>query len=97
VITLVASPFARLRDGWKGAPSPVRAGVAVVAVLVIWAVANATTPRGIPLGIVLIGVVVGSLYGLVATGIILVFRANKVVNFARPSSAAWRRWWPSSW
>jgi branched-chain amino acid transport system permease protein len=83
VITQVVSPFARFRDGWKGAPSPVRAGVAVVAVLVIWAVANATTPRGIPLGIVLIGVVVGSLYGLVATGIILVYRANKVVNFAQ--------------
>ena len=83
VITQVVSPFARFRDGWKGAPSPVRAGVAVVAVLVIWAVANATTPRGMPLGIVLIGVVVGSLYGLVATGIVLVYRANRVVNFAQ--------------
>lgn len=79
----VTSPLARLRDAWKNAPAPLRTGTAVLAVLVVWAIGHATTPRGIPLGIVLIGVVVGSLYGLVATGIILVYRANKVVNFAQ--------------
>jgi branched-chain amino acid transport system permease protein len=73
----------RLGEIWERAPGAWRVASVVVAALVVWGIANATTPRGVPLGIVLVGVVVGSLYGLVATGIILVYRANKVVNFAQ--------------
>ena len=38
---------------------------------------------GIPLGIVINGAVIGSLYGLVAFGIILVYKASRIINFAQ--------------
>ena len=79
----IAAQRQRLSSAWVNAPRAVRIAVAAVAALVVWALAHAMTPRGVPLGIVLVGVVVGSLYGLVATGIILVYRANKVVNFSQ--------------
>jgi ABC-type branched-subunit amino acid transport system ATPase component/ABC-type branched-subunit amino acid transport system permease subunit len=40
-------------------------------------------PTGIPAGIFLLGVVTGVLYGLVGVGIILVYRANRVISFAQ--------------
>jgi ABC-type branched-subunit amino acid transport system ATPase component/ABC-type branched-subunit amino acid transport system permease subunit len=40
-------------------------------------------PTGIPAGIFLLGVVTGVLYGLVGAGIILVYRANRVISFAQ--------------
>ena len=39
-------------------------------------------PNGAPVGLVAIGAVLGSATGLAAVGIILVWRANRVVNFA---------------
>jgi branched-chain amino acid transport system permease protein len=41
-----------------------------------------------PLGVLLYGGVIGSLYGLVAIGLILVYRANRVVNFAQAGLGA---------
>jgi ABC-type branched-subunit amino acid transport system ATPase component/ABC-type branched-subunit amino acid transport system permease subunit len=38
---------------------------------------------GIPLGIVINGAVIGTLYGLVAFGIILVYKASRIINFAQ--------------
>jgi branched-chain amino acid transport system permease protein len=40
-------------------------------------------PRGMPAGIVLLGAVLGSLTGLTAMGLVLVYRASRVVNFAQ--------------
>ncbi len=40
-------------------------------------------PVGIELGIVLNGMVIGTLYALIAFGIILVYRANRIINFAQ--------------
>ena len=40
-------------------------------------------PRGLPWGIVVLGLLVGSLNGLVAIGLVLVYRAGKYVNFAQ--------------
>lgn len=48
-----------------------------------WLVLDAVLPRGVPLGTVLLGAVFGSLYALNAMGLVLVYRANKVVNFAQ--------------
>src|SRR5687768_7677064 len=49
-----------------------------------WFVVDAISPRGAPLGEVVVrGAVIGSLYALGAIGLILVFRANRVVNFAQ--------------
>ena len=60
-----------------------RVAAAAGAVLVLWAVAAAVLPRGVPLGIVLLGAVYGSLTALLAIGVLLVYRANRVVNFAQ--------------
>ena len=42
----------------------------------------------IPRGVILGGMVIGSLYALVAMGLILVYRANRVINFAQVSLGA---------
>ena len=57
--------------------------VATVVGLVTWPVAAALLPNGMPLGIVLLGAVLGSLTGLTAMGLVLVYRASRVVNFAQ--------------
>jgi branched-chain amino acid transport system permease protein len=59
-----------------------RAGTVVV-VLGIWAFFAAVMDRGLPLGIVLRGTVFGSLIALLAIGVVLVYRANRIVNFAQ--------------
>src|SRR5204863_2156224 len=38
--------------------------------------------RKVPLGIVLSGVVYGSVYALGAFGLILIYRSNRIINFA---------------
>lgn len=63
-------------------PRPARIAAWVGIALVGWALAAAVLPNGAPIGIVLIGSIVGSSTGLAAVGIILVWRANRVVNFA---------------
>lgn len=68
----------------RGARGAVPLLVGVV-VLQLWAVLDWTgiMTRGLPLGIVLNGAVFGSLYGLIGIGLVLVYRANRVVNFAQ--------------
>ena len=66
------------RGIWRR-PALVAAGLTLAA----WAVAAQLLPRGVPLGILLLGAAFGGLYGLVAIGIVLVYRANRVVNFAQ--------------
>lgn len=74
---------ATVSDRYRALPPLARVPVIVAGLLLLWAVAAAILPKGAPAGIVLVGVVVGSLYGLVAAGVVLVYRANKVVNFAQ--------------
>lgn len=62
---------------WRGA------GGVGVAVAVTWIALGAWLPNGVPLGVVLLGVVLGSLEALTALGLVLVFRAARVVNFAQ--------------
>jgi ABC-type branched-subunit amino acid transport system ATPase component/ABC-type branched-subunit amino acid transport system permease subunit len=59
-----------------------RAALGVALAALAWAVAAAALPNGAPVGIVAIGSVLGSATGLAAVGVILVWRANRVVNFA---------------
>ncbi|HVF75658.1 MAG TPA: ABC transporter permease [Acidimicrobiales bacterium] len=49
---------------------------------------NLALPGRMPTGIVAYGVVIGALYGLIAMGLILVYRANQVVNFAQAGLGA---------
>ncbi|HEX4540883.1 MAG TPA: ATP-binding cassette domain-containing protein [Acidimicrobiales bacterium] len=61
----------------------VRAGASTVgAALVLVAVFHFLLPRQVPYGILLYGLVTGSTYSLIAIGLILVYRANRIINFA---------------
>ena len=53
-----------------------------IAAVVLWRVLAATLPHGAPTGIILAGAVFGAINALVALSIVLVYRANRVVNFA---------------
>jgi branched-chain amino acid transport system permease protein len=55
----------------------------VGAAIVAYAVAGALLPKGLPLGVVLLGVVLGALHGLTAMGIVLVYRSTRIINFAQ--------------
>ncbi len=55
----------------------------VVAAFLIWVIADNTFSQGIPLGIIILGLVFGSFYALTAIGLVLIYRANRVVNFAQ--------------
>jgi branched-chain amino acid transport system permease protein len=61
---------------------PLRALGGAAGVVALWAVLAAALPHGAPTGIVIAGVVFGAINGLVALSIVLVYRANRVFNFA---------------
>jgi branched-chain amino acid transport system permease protein len=55
---------------------------AAVGVFLLWLAAGTLLPDGAPLGVVLQGVVFGDVTGLLAIGLILIYRSNNIVNFA---------------
>ena len=59
-----------------------RLAAGAVGVVALWAILNAVLGHGAPAGIIIAGVVFGSINGLVALSIVLVYRANQVFNFA---------------
>jgi ABC-type branched-subunit amino acid transport system ATPase component/ABC-type branched-subunit amino acid transport system permease subunit len=61
----------------------VRRVVAAVAPVGLWFALGPVAPNGLPLGVLLLGVVLGALTGLTAMGLVLVYRASRVVNFAQ--------------
>jgi branched-chain amino acid transport system permease protein len=60
----------------------------LVFIAVVYALANARLPHGLPPGIVLLGLVFGSFYALTAIGLVLIYRANRVINFAQADIGA---------
>src|SRR3954454_10316029 len=60
-----------------------RAAVVTVALLVAWAIVGALLPSGLPFGVVLLGLVLGGLYGLTAMGLVLIYRSSRIINFAQ--------------
>ncbi|MCW2667303.1 MAG: hypothetical protein JWN57_2265 [Frankiales bacterium] len=64
-------------------PSAARRMLIVPAVLVAWLLLRTAAPNGLPLGVLLLGAVLGSLTALTAMGLILIYRASRVVNFAQ--------------
>lgn len=56
---------------------------AAVAVLALFVAVGTWAPRGLPSGIVALGILVGCLNALVALGLVLIYRAGKYVNFAQ--------------
>lgn len=59
-----------------------------LAAIALPTVINLLFARNPPLGIILHGAVLGSLYGLVASGLILIYRANKIISFAQAGLGA---------
>ena len=53
-----------------------------------WATAAARLPHGAPSGVMLLGLVVGSLNGLLAVGLVLIYRATRIINFAQGALGA---------
>ena len=51
--------------------------------LILWAILARILPKGLPPGIVVLGVIYGTLYALIAIAIVLVYRANRIINFAQ--------------
>lgn len=60
------------------------AGVLIAA----WALAHSLLPKGLPEGILVLGVVLGGLQAMTAMGLVLVFRAARIVNFAQAQMGA---------
>lgn len=60
-----------------------RAAVWAVGFSSAWLVARAAMPSGLPPGVVLQGAVLGGLSSLAAMGLVLLYRAVRVVNFAQ--------------
>ena len=61
---------------------PVRWGAVAAAALAAWGLAGVVLPEGAPLGVVLTGVVLGDATGLLAIGLVLIYRTNRIVNLA---------------
>lgn len=72
----------RSRPGFPDTPFK-RAVASVVGGLLVWLAAHLLLPEGLPLGVVILGLVFGSLHGMTALGLVLVYRATRVVNFAQ--------------
>src|SRR5947208_9194782 len=69
----------RLLPGSRGVAPPVIVAAALIAA---WPLAAALLPHGAPVGVVLTGLVLGTANGLLAIGLILIYRTNRIVNFA---------------
>ncbi|MCL4423201.1 MAG: ATP-binding cassette domain-containing protein [Actinobacteria bacterium] len=67
----------------KVGPSARRWLAAALAGLAALAIASATLPNGLPVGVILLGVVLGALSSLTAMGLVLIYRSARVVNFAQ--------------
>lgn len=90
-VTLVVGTVlvAALAGTWEFATKLPRIGAALPAVA--FAIAAYTTIKAVwnpPDRLVVYGLAVGSLYGLLAMGIVLIYRSNKIVNFAAGSLGA---------
>ncbi len=60
-----------------------RVALGVAAAAIVWAGAARQLPNGVPVGVVLYGAIIGSLAGLVSLGLVLVYRANRIISFGQ--------------
>src|SRR6478735_8081968 len=63
-------------------PTCVRWAIGLGGVGVLWAVAAVVLPEGAPVGRVVSGMILGAATALTSMGLILIYRSNRVVNFA---------------
>lgn len=58
-------------------------GATILGAVVLLLIASAALPHGLPAGVVVLGLVIGGLNALTALGIVLIYRASRVLNFAQ--------------
>jgi branched-chain amino acid transport system permease protein len=85
-VSAVAAVRGRLEDAglWRFA----RGAALPIGVVVAWLVGGLILPRGLPFGMFILGLVYGALYALIAVGLVLVYRANRIVSFAQAELGA---------
>ena len=71
-----------MRQRFESLPAAARAAVSTVALLVAWAIAAVVLPQGAPIGVVVSGAILGIASALTAVGLVLIYRANRIVNFS---------------
>jgi branched-chain amino acid transport system permease protein len=76
----------QLVDPLRGDSLPAKVARIVAMVLVFWFAVDRVF--GPPRGLLLFGISTGALYGLIAVGIILIYRTNKIINFAAAAIGA---------
>jgi branched-chain amino acid transport system permease protein len=74
-------PHQRRTPPWVDDPRLRRGANAIAAILVFYWVLERLWPA--PAGVLLKGMVIGGLYALIALGLSLVYRANRIINFAQ--------------
>src|SRR5947208_11815954 len=60
-----------------------RAAAVTIATLLVWGIAGALLPSGLPFGVILLGLVLGGLNALTAMGMVLIYRSSRIINFAQ--------------
>src|SRR6201999_2065812 len=63
----------------RGGTAPTATALGAVAAVLV---ATAVAPDRVPLGVVLLGALIGTGNGLLAVGLVLTYRSHRVVNFA---------------
>ncbi|MHB8670891.1 MAG: ABC transporter permease subunit, partial [Acidimicrobiales bacterium] len=58
--------------------APLLAGLALA-----WLLGSALLPSGLPLGVVVLGLVLGGLTALTAMGLVILYRSARIINFAQ--------------
>ena len=76
-----AGPPQGRAQAWIDDPRMRRGANAIAAILVFYWVLERLWPA--PAGVLLKGMVIGGLYALIALGLSLVYRANRIINFAQ--------------
>src|SRR2546423_3472803 len=63
-------------------PRPAAPGIAwITGLFALWAAVALLFPKGLPAGVLAMGLVVGGLSGLTAVGLVIIFRSNRIINF----------------
>ncbi len=73
--------------GWSGLNPWAQGGIIAAVVAAAWILTANFAPDGLPLGVVALGLIFGSTTGLTSVGLILIWRANRVINFANMAIA----------
>src|SRR3954453_4915646 len=79
---------AALKERWAALPPRARTAIAIVGPIVLYGLllqlpgSGSYLDRRAPAGIVAQGIVYGTTYGLGALGLVLIYRANRFINFA---------------